>query len=75
MHILDKKNNRMVLDGILYMEQHHLTLHLKIAFLKQFLLSDASKIPERFGPPRRRSFFEYIGDARDKNKIACVLGQ
>ncbi|KAI8879849.1 hypothetical protein K501DRAFT_276141 [Backusella circina FSU 941] len=55
-------------------EKEHI-LNIPNNFLKEFLQSKDQIIQERFGPPCRKSFLEYLGPAYPDKILACVIGQ
>jgi hypothetical protein len=71
----NQDNNNPMLDTLYVLENEGLILHPKLRFLQEFLKSDVGHIPERFGPPNRKSFLEYLGSSYPDNKAACIIGQ
>jgi hypothetical protein len=72
----NKDNNKMLLQTLNTMkDDQKITMHSKHQLLRAFLLSEDCTLNERFGPPRRKTFLQYLGKEYRDNKIACVIGQ
>jgi hypothetical protein len=70
-----KNNNESLLEALNSMEDNSITMHPKLKLIMEFLKADKLHIDERFGPPWRKSFLEYLSSLNPGNRLACVIGQ
>lgn len=68
-------NTQNLLLGLNALQDEGIPLDGKLSLLREFLLNQRS-LPYHYLPPRKISFYQYLGPSLENNdRVACLIGQ